>query len=202
MAELAINGLTGPTDPDADYEIYWRANFNTNPPSMMHSGDDHVQVKFMEALPLLRIISGSALNTHVERRWMEVLLHMQGPDGSLYYPVEGRPWCRGINTFGGDPSGNHYTRPYDDGRMLGAIAIYYSLTNEQIWLDTGKKVVDGLLKRAIRRNDYAYFEKILYGVEEVGDPSAPMPDGKTASCAGWTVMGLAQFYKITGYEVA
>ena len=28
MAARAVNGLTGPTDPDADYEIYWRAAFN------------------------------------------------------------------------------------------------------------------------------------------------------------------------------
>ena len=31
MAPLAINGLTEPTDPDADYEIYWQAAFNTKP---------------------------------------------------------------------------------------------------------------------------------------------------------------------------
>ena len=36
MAAQAVNGLTGPTDPDADYEIYWRAAFNTNPPVMWH----------------------------------------------------------------------------------------------------------------------------------------------------------------------
>ena len=26
-ARLAIHGMTGPTDPEADYEVYWRAHF-------------------------------------------------------------------------------------------------------------------------------------------------------------------------------
>ncbi len=45
-AGLAVNGLTGPTDPDADYEIYWRVHFLSNPPLMYHGMDDQVQVKF------------------------------------------------------------------------------------------------------------------------------------------------------------
>ena len=42
MAALAINGTTGPTDPDADYEIYWRVACNTNPPVMWHGESDVV----------------------------------------------------------------------------------------------------------------------------------------------------------------
>ena len=57
-ADLAINGLTGPTDPEADYEAYWQVNFFRNPPIMWHDIDD-VQPKFMEALPLLRIITAT-----------------------------------------------------------------------------------------------------------------------------------------------
>ena len=30
-AELGINGLTGPTDPEADYEVYWQVNFFPRP---------------------------------------------------------------------------------------------------------------------------------------------------------------------------
>ncbi len=35
MAGLGVNALTGPTDPEADYEIYWRAAFNTNREAIM-----------------------------------------------------------------------------------------------------------------------------------------------------------------------
>jgi len=201
-ASLAVNGLTGPTDPEADYELYWRVYFKHNPMMMHHDGNDHVQVKFMEALPLMRLISGSQLNDQVDQRWMEVVQHMQGPDGSLYYPVKGRPWCRGISTFGGDPQAEHYTRPFDDGRLLGATAIYYLLTGDSLWVETGKRLIQGLADRAINNGDYAYFSKIRYDLAEAMNPSDPMPDPKTASCAGWTVQGLAQFYRVTGHEPA
>jgi len=38
MATLAVNGLTEPTDPDADYEIYWRAAYDTTPPATIIVG--------------------------------------------------------------------------------------------------------------------------------------------------------------------
>lgn len=200
-AALAVQGLTGPTDADADYEIYWRVHFDHNPPMMQHDGNDHVQVKFMEALPLMRLISGSDLNRHVDRRWMEVLLHMQGPDGALYFPVKGRPWCQ-VDTFGGAPGGDHYMRPYDDGRLLGAISLYSRLTGEPPWLRTGEEVVRGLVGRAVDRGDYAYFAARRYDLGETPDGQAPMPDGSTASCGGWALQGLSQFYRTTGHEAA
>ena len=90
MAELGIHGLTGPTYPEADYEVYWQANFFREPPIMWHDVDD-VQPKFMEALPLLRIITGSDLDDHVDAAWMRTLLRSVGPDGLVYMPLKGRP---------------------------------------------------------------------------------------------------------------
>ena len=52
-AALAVNGLTGPTNPDADYELYWWGHFRSNPPWIKHTFDDHVQTKFCEALPIV-----------------------------------------------------------------------------------------------------------------------------------------------------
>jgi len=91
MARLAVNGLTEPTDAEADYEIYWKVCLRSDPPFMVHEESDIVQAKFMEALPLLRLVSGSTQNLHVEKRWMEVLLQMQGPDGIVYMTKIGQP---------------------------------------------------------------------------------------------------------------
>ena len=55
MASIGVNGLTGPTDPEADYELYWRAAFNANQkPVMWHSdpADMTILAKFAESLPL------------------------------------------------------------------------------------------------------------------------------------------------------
>ena len=56
-AALAVAGVTEPTDPLADYEIYFCAYVLANPPMMQHTFDYHCTNKFMEALPLLRMIS-------------------------------------------------------------------------------------------------------------------------------------------------
>ena len=206
-ARLAVNGLTGPTNPEADYELYFSLVLGNNPPYMYHSFNDHVQIKFYEALPLMRVASGSRQNLHVEQRLMEVLLQMQGPDGLLYYPRVGRPWATRFfpaSQFGALPEGDHYTEPYANGRLLGALGIYYRLTGDELWKEVGRKIVDGLIRQAVHRQDYAYFTKGIFGVNEVSDsqvahetinPWSNMP-------SGWVAMGLAQFYRSTGYQPA
>ena len=69
---LAVNGLTGPTDPEKDYLLYFRVNFRSKPPIITHDDSDMCQTKFMEALPLMRIASGSSLNSQVDPVWMAV----------------------------------------------------------------------------------------------------------------------------------
>ena len=91
-AHLAINGLVGPTNPKMDYELYWRVEFFRNPPVMYHDFKDWCQLKFMEALPLMRIITGSDDRSPVDRVWTDVTLKSIGPDGLYYIPMKGRPW--------------------------------------------------------------------------------------------------------------
>lgn len=204
-AALAVKGLTGPTDPEADYELYWSATFAHNPPFMYHDFNDHVQTKFNEALPLMRLISGCDLNEQVDQRWMEVVLQMQGPDGLLYYPLVGRPWAgRGCFTEQTGPlsGGDHYCEPYANGRLLGAISIYYWVTGDKRWMAMGQRVVDGLIRKVVNRGEYAYFSKGVYDIGEMSDPKASMPSPWMNMTFGWVIMGLAQFYRITGYEPA
>lgn len=203
MARLAINGLTGPTDPDADYEIYWRANFTSSPVMMWHSESDIVQAKFVEALPLMRLASGSDLNRHVEQRWMEILLQMQGPDGLVYLPRIGRPWCV-FGGYGKEPPGDHYFSIGIEGRMLGAMTLYYELTGDPAWKEAGQKVVDGLNRLAIQDGDYAHFANHEFGTEGRYNPPAKPSDAVSnpACYLSWTVQGLANYYRHTGYQPA
>ena len=93
-AKLCINTLTSITDPNADMEVYWLAKFYRNPPIMLHDFSDWVETAeaMKEALPLLRIATGSSLNDHVDPIWMQVMLKEIGPDGLAYVPLKGRPW--------------------------------------------------------------------------------------------------------------
>lgn len=95
-AKLGVNVLTSITDPDADYEIYWLTDIFRNPPTMLHDFNDWVQNQegLMEALPLLRNVTGSDLNSQVDPAWMRSILQSIGPDGLLYLPLNGRPWSR------------------------------------------------------------------------------------------------------------
>jgi len=204
-AALGVNGLTRSLDPQADYELYWLANFRRNPPIMTHDFNDHVQIKFHEALPLLRLASGSRQNEEVDKRWMEVVMQMQGSDGLLYYPLKGRPWAKTsvpVEQFGPMPSGDHYSEPYANGRLLGAIGLYYKTTGDERWKQLGKRIVDGLTKQAVHRDDYAYFSKGLFDLNETSDAKASLPDPWTRMTFGWITIGLAQFYNVTGYEPA
>ena len=78
--KLCVNALTSITDGNADAEVYWLATFYRNPPVMEHNFNDWVQnvEGMMEALPLLRVATGSTQNDHVDTEWMRVLLKSVG----------------------------------------------------------------------------------------------------------------------------
>ncbi len=92
-AAFAVNVLTEAVDPEYDHELYWIADLLSGPPAMYHTVDDHVQAKFLVALPLCRTASGSVQSLDVEHALMHSLLKMQGPDGLIYIPIKGRPWA-------------------------------------------------------------------------------------------------------------
>ena len=201
-AALGVNGLTGPTDPDADYEMYVWAFFKHNPPMLQHDWSDQCQCKFMESLPLMRLMSGSELNLHVEQRWLEVILRMQGPDGLLYYPTVGRPWAR-LNDTWGSADADQFAIPFHCGRMLGALTLYHLLDGGGVWREATERLVDGLAAYAVYRDDYAFLPKgaIVPGRYPAAD--AEMPTGIWASAqSGWVLQGLAQAGKHLEYEPA
>ena len=214
-AALGINGITGPTDPDADYEIYFIAYFGRNKPIMEHSLDVDCQAKLQESLPLLRLVSGSDLNCHVDPCWMRVMLQMQGPDGLLYHPVKGRPWyCLhgGLDVIHLDPNekpqgrtppvgyrpqvrpwpqeipeAGHVGNACYNGRGLAALALYYQLTGETLWKRTGQRLVEGL----------GGVTQMPFWPGGPRDNAAP-----TALADPWIIQGLSQFFRITGHEPA
>ena len=202
MAARGINGLTGPTDPEADYEIYWRGAFNAGPkPIMWHAdvADVGCLGQFLESLPLLRIISGSSLNEHVEKRWLEIIRQMQGPDGLLYIPRIGRPWSvwnyskYSTLCLGEEPPGDHYACPYFTGRALGAMTAYLLLTGDPEWKNIGKKLVDGLGKLAVVDGKKTHL------------PLSDVPGGSDRHSSlthAWCIQGLAKYAGCTGYEPA
>ena len=203
MAALGVNGLTGPTDPEADYEIYWRAAFNAGPQAIMW----HVDVsdigclgQFLESLPLMRLVSGSSLNEHVERRWLETIRQMQGPDGLLHIPKIGRPWCvwnyAQYSPFymGEEAPGDHSVCPYFAGRVLGAVTAYHLLTGDPEWKSVGKELADGLGSLAVADGKQTHLP--------LADAPGTVSDRPSALTHAWCIQGLATYARHTGYEPA
>ena len=120
-ARLAVNGMVEPTDPEADYRVYWKASFRFNPAVMYHDGSDTgITLKFLEAAPRMRIMSGSEQGLHVERRWREVLLRMIGLDGQVASPVVGPGLVR--PSVPGGLEGNQMIDQQVNGIALGVAA--------------------------------------------------------------------------------
>ncbi len=91
MSKLAINVLTCDTNRQQDYEQYFSV-YMGNPLRMAHNFSDWCTPKYMEALPLLRIVTGSTFMTQVDQTWQDVILKSIGPDGLYYFPLQGKPW--------------------------------------------------------------------------------------------------------------
>src|SRR5215469_8103405 len=74
-ARLVIHGMTSMTNPHLDYEMYFIVNHMSDPPSMdMSPSDLDTQGQFTESTALMRVVSGSRENLHVDRVWTEMLL--------------------------------------------------------------------------------------------------------------------------------
>jgi hypothetical protein len=218
-AALAVNALVGSTDPRADHELYWKVTFARNPVVMSHDWNDWCQVKFMEALPLLRIASGSTRELQVDQAWQDLALKSLGPDGLFYVPLRGRPWALlsscwaegaaradGTLTNLGDPGIEQITHPFVNGRMLGTLLVHWLRDGNPAWLDSIRRMVDRLSQLTIDLDDCSYFPALVYepgAVYDRGAPSARMP----IHILGGEINArlpesLGRAWRLTGYEPA
>ena len=219
-SKLCVHALTSITDPNADMEVYWLASFQRNPPVMQHDFNDWVAnvEGLKEALPLLRIATGSTENDHVDPIWMQTALKEIGPDGLVYIPLKGRPWTYislpksyvtpywktdGTSTPTLEPSATQVTDPTACARMLGTMTVYYLRDKNPMWKATIEKMITRLTALAVDKGDYAYWPR--GGLEPFGryGANAPMPTGfRGEETNARVIAGLAQYYQATGYEPA
>ena len=204
-AAHAVHMLAASTDPEANAEIYWRANFGWAPPAMYHDANDWCEYKYYAPSLLLRLACGSEELLEVEAHRMANLLQMQGPDGLLYVPVVGRPWAR---EFGWGPeevyetgTGDHFAGMAMFGRQLESLAAYYRLTGDPQWLKAGKRAVDAAGQRLIDKGAFAYLTQIAFAPGEAA-VAGPPPPPNVNHASIWLGVGLLGFYRMTGYEPA
>ena len=206
-AGLAVNCLTGALDPDYGYEIYFHVRFNANPAYMRHeaSGLPTNNPKFAEALPMMRVMSGSTQHLDIERGMLKRMLALVSDDGLYYAPILGRPWHQ---TW--DRADEDFANVYGNGRFLLAMMAWYQYDGNPVWAEYIKNMIAGLRKIAVFKQDYAYFvdpkvgESFSYpksGYE--GEQTEPSdPNFSTHMYHSGVVQALAKWYRLTGDEDA
>ena len=200
-ARLAVNGMTEPTDAEADYRVYWKVSFRANPPVMYHDiSDTGITLKFLEAVPRMRIMSGSEQGLYVEQRWKEVLLHMISPDGTVATPLSGLPYLRAGRS--GLFAGDQIIDQQVNGIALGAVAMLAVLEDQSFWEPIGRGIVSGLRRMTVQQGDIAYLSDWNFAPGQQADPTRQRPQGTYAAYAMWPARRLVDFYQATGYTPA
>lgn len=175
---------------------------------MVHDFHDlNIQYKFQEALPLLRDMTGSQMNTTVDQAWAENLLRMQGEDGLIYMPFEGRPWA-GFHADWLQQKGLSETQLASlvaQGGWMGTFGLYYLLSQEAVWKQRVEKLIDRMAQLMVYKDDYCYFP--VMAVNPGAKISQDIVDHKcngeaSGAAAGWLIQGLCQAYLATRYEPA
>ena len=219
-ARLGVNVLTSVADPQVDDEIFESAHFGSNPATLEHNCGDWLQIceGCQEALPLMRLASGSSQNEQVDPVWMTTFLKEIGPDGLVYVPMEGRPWMRatqptycdpiwtpeGSRTQKADKSVTQFTNGSYCARSFSTMMVYYLRDKNPMWKEAGERMTNRLRELAVDKGDYAYLPVGSFEPNAKIGPGAEMPPGPSAGDL-WDmrpIQGLAQYYKVTGYEPA
>ena len=216
-ARLVIHCLTEATDPLADYEPYYMAHFRTNPPVMVHSSWHGATLsKYLESVPLMRIVSGSDQNLHVEAKWMEVALKSQGPDGLIYTPTRGRPWAQWsvfvdkpdrAGPLDGVPErvrvdGDQLISAFGNGRMLSTMSLYATRDGGPVWREAVRRLVDGLRELAVEVDDLAYYWPNIQLAMKERPTEALVPADSGFDGYSHIVHGMVHAYRLLGYEPA
>lgn len=116
-AELAIHGITNMLDPTRDYLMFDIAWFNRKPPVITLLWPEEILScgnKHLEALPLLRIMSGALLNIEIDHGFLQSTLNMTASDGCMYFP----PKKRALSSKRSGPFPVPYASVQGEGRNI------------------------------------------------------------------------------------
>ncbi len=182
---LALNALIGCADPTADHEIYgmvytaptgwtpfdlnyYNPDVEKGLPVMVHDfGDDLLQPKVVEAIPLMRLACGSRQGLEDGERMLRWMRRMVGPDGVVHHPVRGRPWAlfafSGVNPYGQGIASGHLRDATESsyaglmpGRLLLALGAWFAVTGatelKKDLLAVTVGIVGGDYERLVRKS--------------------------------------------------
>jgi hypothetical protein len=215
-ARMALNVLTSNLNPEYDYEMYTYSRFAHNPPvmEMGHGGLLNLAAKWLEAIPGLRVMSGSTINAEIDAKFMASLVHITGKDGLCYHPVKDRPWaCFDEYT---QKNCQPHADIFGEARQLLAYGVWYQHDRNPLWRTLAERKINRLRELALSKEDTLFY-RLSRGYVP-GDSAegeiVPMADhgiydiekGMTGSPATYIVgffpQAASNWYRLTGYEPA
>jgi hypothetical protein len=211
---LAINGVLGSCDPDRGYENYFLTFFDVHPAYMIHFGSQvsGVLPKYVEALPLLRSMTGSRQDSDIEDAMLDSIDDNIADDGMIYDRASPeRPWNTGVG-YGISGWNEDYANLAGNGRLLTGFLYYYKLTDDEKWKARAQRTAERMLEVTIIKDDYAYYPNVGLGNDfsyprVSGWTHADEPKKEFEGAEGMTkfytlqpVRGFARWYAETGDE--
>jgi hypothetical protein len=212
-AKLAINGLTGAVDPQHGYTQYFMTRFAQPEPYLIHMdyGDIICTAKWLESLPMMRIMSGSDQNLDVEQKMMADLVDRMGDDGLIYITAKEAKETPWLGKRGSYPLPDEdLSSLIHDGRAMLAMMAWYERDHDKAWLKRLEKMAAGIQKAAIVKGDYAYYPEGKIGMEfswlrESGYKDTKEPGGESEGAEGSVlcyqgsqIRALSRWYMMSG----
>ena len=211
---LAINGMLGSLDPKVDYETVFLNILDVHPAYMLHwsSMVSGVMPKYVEALPMLRQMSGSRQDLDLEKGFMEAMTRNASQDGLIYdRALASRPWNVGVN-YGRKDWNEDYANMAGNGRYLAGLTFMYQATGDEVWKQRARQTAERMLELAVVEGDRAWYPNPGLG----NDFSYPRVSGWTTrqcpidpreGAEGATMFylyqplrGFTRYYVLTGDE--
>ena len=213
-ARLGINGLAMSVNTDLDFEPYFLAFLGAKPAYMVHwsSMISGVLPKYVEALALLRCMSGSTEFLEIEQGILKAVLENTSEDGLIYDRKKPeRPWNVGLG-YGRRTWDEDYSCLAGDGRLLCGYDFYAQSTGDDLWTRQMKRTAERMLELAIIRDDYAYYPNVgcgndfsyprVSGWVHTDEPPTAQEgaEGATTFYLGQPIRGLMRWFLRSGDE--
>lgn len=159
-ATMAINGIAGGIDPDLDHQMWFLIHYACKPPYMQHHGADPTcDALLAPTLPLLRTMSGCTDYLETEVGLMSHLLRDTSPQDGLYYNVyhPDRPWHSAYGHDSRPIITEDFAVTVAQAHLLEAMIFWRKLSGDPAWEKRIRAMVDGLIRIAVYKDDYAYY---------------------------------------------
>ena len=200
---LALNCQIEMIEPDLEHVQYDTSYFDGDPACMQTLGGSVNIAKTVEALPQVRLASGSTQALDRERALMLRVLAQSWDDGAFYAaPAEGRPWI--------DPTFAERADMDMVGRLLRGVLCWYQYNGSPLWLEHAHKIYRTIRDKLVRYEEdggaffppaspeWGYLPKSGYPADlpKYGHPRACR--GSHAAILGYNLAGVSKYAAMTG----